>query len=266
MVCLALSAHADAADNVLVPNYDIPERQLKFFDDRIPKPFMLNCNITVKGDYKLSWSRNGTDVSKDPVLIGRYEIIDKEHKFIIPKPDVTDAGNYTCSVPELGKSADIQVIANVYFKKVPDSINVVEGQKLEIHCKTFGSSPKITWSVGGNDTFDRERIILKTDSDNVEDAILFINNTVLEDRKWYNCTATNLASELAPHLYKAAHEQSYVRVKGKLAALWPFLGICAEVFVLCAIILIYEKRRNKTDLEESDTDQSPEQEKLKSGK
>jgi hypothetical protein len=46
-------------------------------------------------------------------------------------------------------------------------------------------------------------------------------------------------------------------VKDKLAALWPFLGICAEVFVLCAIILIYEKKRNKSELEESDTDQSP---------
>jgi hypothetical protein len=47
-------------------------------------------------------------------------------------------------------------------------------------------------------------------------------------------------------------------VTDKLAALWPFLGICAEVFVLCAIILIYEKKRNKTELEESDTDNSPE--------
>jgi hypothetical protein len=47
-------------------------------------------------------------------------------------------------------------------------------------------------------------------------------------------------------------------VTDKLAALWPFLGICAEVFVLCGIILIYEKKRNKTELEESDTDNSPE--------
>jgi len=44
-----------------------------------------------------------------------------------------------------------------------------------------------------------------------------------------------------------------------LAALWPFLGIVAEVVVLCTIILIYEKKRNKTELDESDTDQSPEQ-------
>lgn len=31
----------------------------------------------------------------------------------------------------------------------------------------------------------------------------------------------------------------------KLAALWPFLGICAEVIILCTIIFIYEKMRAK---------------------
>ena len=31
----------------------------------------------------------------------------------------------------------------------------------------------------------------------------------------------------------------------KLAALWPFLGICAEVIILCAIILFYERMRAK---------------------
>ena len=37
----------------------------------------------------------------------------------------------------------------------------------------------------------------------------------------------------------------------KLAALWPFLGICAEVLILCTIIFIYEKRRNKRLEEEA---------------
>ena len=36
----------------------------------------------------------------------------------------------------------------------------------------------------------------------------------------------------------------------KLAALWPFLGICAEVVILCTIIFIYEKRRAKKMEEE----------------
>lgn len=47
-------------------------------------------------------------------------------------------------------------------------------------------------------------------------------------------------------------------ILGKYAALAPFLGICAEVIILCTIILIYEKKRDKTELEESDTDQGPE--------
>lgn len=121
----------------------------------------------------------------------------------------------------------------------------------------------------------------------MKDAILIIENTVLSDRNMYNCTATNQAT--GHKRYEAAEAGAYVRVKGnidqiitnkktfvnisnnehfvsmhnqligKLAALWPFLGICAEVFILCAIILVYEKRRNKADLDESDTDQSPEQ-------
>jgi hypothetical protein len=40
-------------------------------------------------------------------------------------------------------------------------------------------------------------------------------------------------------------------ISDKLAALWPFLGIVAEVIVLCVIILVYEKRRSKK-LEEED--------------
>lgn len=46
---------------------------------------------------------------------------------------------------------------------------------------------------------------------------------------------------------------------GKYAALYVFVGIIVEVVVLCAIILICERRRNKTEVEESDTDQSPDQ-------
>lgn len=39
-------------------------------------------------------------------------------------------------------------IANVYFKKIPDHVSVVEGEKLEIHCKAFGTDPTISWTVG----------------------------------------------------------------------------------------------------------------------
>lgn len=88
---------------------------------------------------------------------------------------------------------------------------------------------------------------------NIPDAKLTIEKANLSDRGYFTCIGKNDLMD------DEVRSEGYVRVKDKLAALWPFLGICAEVFVLCAIILIYEKRRNKTDLDESDTDQSPDQ-------
>lgn len=118
-----------------------------------------------------------------------------------------------------------------------------------------------------------------------------VENASLDDRGEYKCIGHNAAMEYTN--MEPAKDVSYVRVKGKkedchlkwcnelkcsidnidvvffvllcfvlfwvmcvgkLAALWPFLGICAEVLILCIIILIYEKRRNKCELEESDTD------------
>lgn len=111
--------------------------------------------------------------------------------------------------------------------------------------------------------------------------MLTIESATLDDRKEYTCSGTNIAVQYGNADYTVATEVIFVRVKGsytaptkqtwftiynnclyhigKLAALWPFLGICAEVFILCAIILVYEKRRNKAEMDESDTDQSPEQ-------
>ena len=44
--------------------------------------------------------------------------------------------------------------------------------------------------------------------------------------------------------------------KDKYAALWPFLGICAEVIVLCAVIFLFERRRTKKQFEEADNEQN----------
>jgi hypothetical protein len=45
-----------------------------------------------------------------------------------------------------------------------------------------------------------------------------------------------------------AQDQIQLRVRSQLAALWPFLGIVAEVIILVTIIFIYEKKRKPDEI------------------
>lgn len=255
LLFLALSSKAETSG--LTPNYENIEHKFRSFD--IKSPLVLSCNTT-SDKYPIKWLKNGTDVSKIDSLKGRYQIIPAENKFIIHKTDINDAGEYTCAIEELKLSADITAVAKVAVR-VPSNTGVVEGEKLSIHCTVIGTNPEITWQVGNRtltESFDRYKLL---EENNIPNAKFVIESAVLEDRGDYTCIANNLASRHGKG--EQASDVTFVRVKGKLAALWPFLGICAEVFVLCAIILIYEKRRNKTELDESDTDPNTEQEKLK---
>lgn len=249
----AIFAQAKAAD-ILVPKYDNEEKMMKFFEIRYP--LVLSCNV-LEGKHELTWEKNGTDVSKVDSLKNRHVIKNTENQLVIERSLETDAGDYSCSIKSLKISKTIHVIAAA-VAKLPLNTPIVEGEKMSIQCYVAGTDPKVEWTIKGNiSSYEFPgRISQKADENGVENAILVVENVELEDKGEYTCTVTNAAVEYG--FKKPVVKSTLVRVKGKLAALWPFLGICAEVFVLCAIILIYEKRRNKSDMEDSDTDQSPE--------
>jgi hypothetical protein len=56
--------------------------------------------------------------------------------------------------------------------------------------------------------------------------------------------------------YGSYSQEFQLRVKNTLAALWPFLGICAEVIILCVIIIVYEKKCTKKSQNSEDNEQS----------
>ncbi|XP_031628140.1 basigin [Contarinia nasturtii] len=256
----------------LQAKYTDEANKIVYFDARDKSGLVLTCKQT-KSNYEIKWKKNGEDVSKVDSLKGRYAIKDNYSNFIIENTDPDDHGNYTCKIDETNEEQHIEVISAVYLKKIPNNLSVVEGERLTIHCKAYGTAPEIEWSLVGGAELNLTHVTFKEDEENVKNAILIIEHAELEDRNNYTCTARNKAvgiklkdAQGVTKILTEESEHTFVRVKGKLAALWPFLGICAEVFILCAIILVYEKRRNKEGLDESDTDQSPEQEKLKTGK
>lgn len=256
LVSLVFAQNSD----VLQPNYDIPATRLKVFD--YLKPMTLGCNVTKEGNYELSWLKNGTNVMQIPELKGRFKILEAERKFVIAKMLYTDAGQYTCSVADLNQSKTFNVVANVFVKFESAEVsktNIVEGEKLSLHCIALGTEPTVHWIIG-NTTYNESKnnIVLGPDEAGIQNAMLTIESITLDDYVDFTCEGRNSATD---YTNKPAQVTMTVRVRGKYAALYVFVGIIVEVVVLCAIILICEKRRNKTEIEESDTDQSPDQNK-----
>ena len=136
----------------------------------------------------------------------------------------------------------------------------MEGENLELTCevllKAFQDDKiSINWyrtfENGGTQMLDFPAFEIFEKHSNVDkkfNSVVYLilkkENIGFEDRASYTCEVSNGRSKV--------NHTVMVRVKEKLGALWPFLGIVGEVAILCTIIFIHEKRRNKPKVEESE--------------
>lgn len=242
-------------------NYDevYKTNQSKKFDIRSSTTIECTIEASEGEEYSMKWMKDGKDLDTSSEKF-RVTKDGKKHSLRIGKTIDEDIGNYSCVVnvknDDEPKSAIIHMFSN--FKvKTQDNMNFVEGDILRIPCTVYGKPrPVIKWKIG-NRTYEEseDRVVLERDEEKgVDNAVLIIQEADLSDRGVYTCIGIRQSE---PDIVDS--DDTMVRIKDKYAALWPFLGICAEVFILCAIILIYEKKRNKAELDESDTDQSPDQ-------
>lgn len=244
---------SQVTQNTLQPNYDYPDEKIKIFN--IKRSIQLECIPSVTGEYDMTWKKDGDDITLLPELKNRFTA--QGNSLTIKESVESDAAMYECSISMLGLSAIISTIAKVDVK-LDKATYVVEGEALRITCKIVGTKPEILWRVGGNQTeiytTSRDRVTLE-EVNGIPNARFILNVTSMEDRNEYTCVGQNNATKL---LGIPEESTTFVRVKDKYAALWPFLGICLEVLVLCIVIWICEKRRLRKEMEDSDDEDESE--------
>lgn len=110
----------------------------------------------------------------------------------------------------------------------------------------YGENLSWRWLKNDTELVEGDKYSIKTEQNS---TILTINVATEDDKGDFVCELSNM--------HGTHTEVIRVRVKDALAALWPFLAICAEVLILCLIILIYEKKcvkkhsENEEELEQA---------------
>ncbi|XP_028906224.1 basigin isoform X2 [Ornithorhynchus anatinus] len=204
----------------------------------------LICNVTqpsisIEGH---RWMKEGKVLKEDSSnsLFTQFEV------------SLEDApGEYHCIfLPEVVGRAVVQVKGSPRVMTVKKSEHGNEGDSITLMCKSSLYPPVEEWNwyketkegiqsiVNGTE----DRIFMQHMVNKSELHILKLD-LELDPGKYY-CNASNTEGTSGLILT--------LRVRSRLAALWPFLGIVAEVLILVTIIFIYEKRRKPDEVLDDD--------------
>ncbi|XP_048197799.1 basigin isoform X1 [Perognathus longimembris pacificus] len=213
---------------------------------KVNSKIRLTCTLdqSSEGVTGHRWMR-GDKVVKEDTLSGLTTEFEMDEK--------TRSGNFSCIfLPEPLGRAEIIVSGPPDIKAMKKSTHGEQGSSVTIIC-TSEAHPGITsWAWYKSSDSRNEPITIDNkkysmNSTGLKSELTIKNLEAGSDPGTYLCNGTNLEGSDAATVT--------LRVHSHLAALWPFLGIVAEVLVLLAIIFICEKRQKPSRDADADEDE-----------
>ncbi|KAK8388745.1 hypothetical protein O3P69_020626 [Scylla paramamosain] len=212
-------------------------------------PLSLTCSPNITHATTL-WEKDGKEIIESE----RIKLFSNTTLYIVSAEE-GDIGEYTCRHTNLLETKTFVVVEFSLQKHLPKSTTVLENDKLSLTCQVDGNPhPIVQWLKDGEpvqESVNSSRLTLSENEAGISNGSLLINPVMKSDSGNYLCLITQSTIQF--------NTTTDVRVKDIYAALWPFLGIVAEVIVLCIIIYIHERRRIKKNFDASDIDKISEQ-------
>ncbi|KAM4739685.1 basigin [Anableps anableps] len=208
---------------------------------------ILTCNLTdtslvSKGSY---WMHNNKIIEESKSTVPNYA------KYSLDKITYYHSGRYECvfeTEPPVKQSIEVKTLPHVGAYKHSEHGN--EMDKGVLTCVAQGHPLPTNWMWYKEEGSSEQQIVngtndryeIKSTPNKTTLTIDLLN--IESDSGYYLCSGT---SELG-----TVKDKIHLRVRSRLAALWPFLGIVAEVIILVTVIFIYEKRRKPDEVADDD--------------
>lgn len=254
LTCVLIVTVSPISGIKVTPNYDFPEEQVKIFE--IGCVLTLVCAVTGESSDQIPtfvrWYKN-VDESRDRLIEANHHYELKHETLRIENPVSNDAGQYHCSSSH-GQNASITVIANAKAV-LSQEYYFVEGETLNITCVVDGTQPYVTWRIGNvSYNASTDHVVVERGE---RYGRLLISDVHTNDTNVYTCVVENRATKL---LGIGKDVSTQIHVWQRYVILWPFIGVCFEVAILCAAIAFYEVRCTKPEMELDDIEELEDEE------